>query len=79
MIGPVSWNFYYKLEIFTIFSFFIDGTAGIKYSHCLELRPGDTGVDANFGFTLPVDRVPKSGEETFRGIVAHLKAIPKTN
>jgi hypothetical protein len=49
--------------------------AGIKYSHFLEVRPGDTGVDASFGFTLPVDRVPKAGEETYRGILAELNAL----
>jgi len=51
------------------------GVAGVKYSHCLELRPGNTGLDANFGFTLPVDRVPKAGEETYRGILAELNAL----
>ena len=51
------------------------GVAGVKYSHCLELRPGNSGVDANFGFTLPVDRVPKAGEETYRGILAELNAL----
>lgn len=51
------------------------GVAGIKYSHCLELRPGDSGVDAQYGFTLPVDRVPKAGEETWKGVLAFLNAI----
>jgi len=51
------------------------GTAGIKYSYCLELRPGQTGVDASFGFTLPEDRAPKAGEETYGGIAAFLKSI----
>jgi len=51
------------------------GVAGIKYSHCLELRPGQSGQDANFGFQLPVDRAPKAGEETYQGILAFLRAI----
>jgi len=51
------------------------GVAGIKYSFCLELRPGQTGTDANFGFTLPEDRAPKAGLETYGGIVTFLKSI----
>lgn len=31
-------------------------TYGIKWSYCLELRPGQTGADSNFGFQLPEDR-----------------------
>jgi hypothetical protein len=48
------------------------GVAGIKYAHCLELRPASTGTDSNFGFQLPVDRVPRVGEETYRGFLAFL-------
>lgn len=48
------------------------GVAGIKYAHCLELRPASTGVDSSFGFQLPVDRVPRVGEETYRGFLAFL-------
>ena len=35
------------------------GAAGIQHSYTLELAPGQTGVDSNYGFTLPEDRVPK--------------------
>ncbi|RMZ93185.1 carboxypeptidase B-like [Brachionus plicatilis] len=51
------------------------GTAGIKYSYCLELRPGQSGTDSFYGFTLPEDRAPKAGEETYGGITAFLKSI----
>jgi murein tripeptide amidase MpaA len=51
------------------------GVAGIKYSYCLELRPGQSGPDSNYGFTLPEDRAPKAGEETYQGITAFLKSI----
>ncbi|CAF0839173.1 unnamed protein product [Brachionus calyciflorus] len=51
------------------------GEAGIKYSFCLELRPGQTGPDSNYGFTLPEDRAPLAGEETFAGIAAFLNSI----
>ena len=30
--------------------------AGIKYSVCLELRPGNSGPDSTYGFILPEDR-----------------------
>jgi len=30
-----------------------NGVAQIPYAFCLELRPGQTGTDSNFGFTLP--------------------------
>lgn len=33
------------------------GTAGIKYSHCIELRPGQTGTDSAYGFQLPESRL----------------------
>jgi len=51
------------------------GVAGIKYSYCLELPPGQTGPDSQYGFQLPVDRAPKVGEETFRGVKAFLNSI----
>jgi len=51
------------------------GTAKIKYSHCLELRPGQTGTDSSYGFTLPEARAPLAGEETFQGIKAFLNSI----
>jgi hypothetical protein len=41
----------------------------------LEGRPGQTGPDSNYGFTLPEDRAPKAGEEQYQGIVAFLKSI----
>ncbi|CAF1128592.1 unnamed protein product, partial [Brachionus calyciflorus] len=40
-----------------------------------ELRPGQTGPDSNYGFTLPEDRAPLAGEETFAGIAAFLNSI----
>lgn len=51
------------------------GEAGIKYSFCLELRPGQTGVDSNYGFALPEDRAPMVGEETYAGIIALVKSL----
>ena len=51
------------------------GVAGIPYSYCLELRPGQSGTDANYGFALPEDRAPKAGEETYQGIQAFLVSI----
>lgn len=51
------------------------GVANIKYSYCFELRPGQSGVDAQFGFTLPEDRAPKAGQETTDGLIALLKEI----
>ena len=41
----------------------------------MELRPGQTGTDSQYGFTLPEDRAPKAGEETYQGILAFLKSI----
>jgi hypothetical protein len=54
---------------------FTYATAGIKYSYCFELRPGQTGTDSTFGFQLPEDRAPLAGEETYRGILALINAI----
>lgn len=51
------------------------GTAGIKYSHCIELRPGQTGTDSAYGFQLPESRAPLAGEETYVGIKAFLNSI----
>jgi hypothetical protein len=51
------------------------GNAGVPYAYCLELRPSQTGTDSNYGFTLPEDRVPKAGTETYVGIKAFLNAI----
>lgn len=51
------------------------GVAGIKYSFCLELRPGQTGIDSNYGFALPEDRAPMVGEETYAGIIALVKSL----
>jgi hypothetical protein len=48
------------------------GVAKVPYTYCLELRPGQTGVDSTYGFALPQDRVPKAGEETFAGLKAYL-------
>jgi carboxypeptidase A2 len=49
--------------------------AGIKYSISLELRPGSSGVDSQYGFTLPEDRAPATGEETYKGLKAMINAI----
>jgi len=51
------------------------GVAGIKYSYCLELSPGQSGPDAFYGFQLPVDRAPRVGEETWKGIKAFANSI----
>jgi len=51
------------------------GVANIKYSYCLELPPGQSGPDSQYGFQLPVDRAPNVGEETFRGVQAFLHSI----
>lgn len=32
------------------------GTAKIKYSHCLELRPSDRDTGVNYGFELPISQ-----------------------
>lgn len=48
---------------------------GINYSYCLELRPGQSGTDAIYGFQLPEDRAPRAGEETYRGVLAFLNSI----
>ena len=32
------------------------GVANIKYSYCFELRPGQSGTDAHYGFALPASR-----------------------
>jgi len=55
------------------------GTAKIKYSYCLELRPGQdettiTSGNGN-GFTLPESKAPLAGEETYQGVKAFLNAI----
>jgi len=52
------------------------GNATIKYSYTLELSPGDTGVDAGYGFELPESRAPRVGEETYIGIKTFLKSLP---
>jgi carboxypeptidase A4 len=52
---------------------------GIKHSCTLELRPGQSGVDANYGFLLPADRIEKTGIETTAGVIAFLKAIKSDN
>jgi len=49
--------------------------AKVKYSYALELRPGPTGPDSQFGFALPEDRAPNVGEETYIGIKAMINAI----
>jgi len=49
--------------------------AGIKYSICLELRPGQSGVDSQYGFVLPESRVPMAGEESYQGLKAFVKAV----
>jgi len=51
------------------------GVANVPWPFALELRPGQTGVDSQHGFTLPEDRVPFVGEETYKGIIAMIKAI----
>jgi len=51
------------------------GVAGIKHSYCLELSPGQTGVDSQYGFVLPVDRVPRVGQEVYLGLKAMIKRI----
>ncbi len=51
------------------------GVAGIKYSIALELRPGQTGPDSVYGFTLPETRVPTVGKETYTGLMAMIKSI----
>jgi len=51
------------------------GNQNIPYAFCLELRPGQSGVDAQYGFTLPEDRAPKAGTETYAGIKAFLNSI----
>jgi carboxypeptidase A2 len=51
------------------------GVAQVPYTYCLELRPGQTGVDSNYGFALPENRVPKAGEETYSGIKAFLGTL----
>lgn len=51
------------------------GTANIKYAYTLELAPGDSGVDSQYGFALPESRAPRVGEETYRGIKAFLNSI----
>jgi len=53
------------------------GVAGIPYAYCLELRPGQTGTDSNYGFGLPQDRAPLAGAETYAGVAAFLKSIIK--
>ena len=53
------------------------GNASIKYSYTLELRPGQSGPDSNYGFTLPENRVPLAGDETYQGVKAYLKAFLK--
>lgn len=52
------------------------GNATIKYSYTLELSPGDSSVDAGFGFELPESRAPRVGEETYIGIKTFLKSLP---
>lgn len=49
--------------------------AGIKYSICLELRPGQSGTDSRYGFLLPEDRVSKVGQETYKGLIAFVQAV----
>jgi len=46
------------------------GIAGIKFSYCYELR--DTG---KHGFTLPVDQIIPSGQETFASLTSMLDDI----
>lgn len=43
---------------------------GIQYAFALELR--DTG---NYGFLLPKEQIIPTGEETFAGITAAIKAV----
>jgi len=51
------------------------GVAGIKYSYCLELSPGQSGTDSIYGFQLPVDRAPRVGDEVWKGIKAFAHSI----
>lgn len=51
------------------------GVAQIPYSYCFELRPSNSDADSYYGFTLPQDRAPKAGEETYQGIKAMLNSI----
>jgi carboxypeptidase A2 len=48
---------------------------GIPHSYCLELRPGQSGTDSNFGFQLPPDRAPLAGQETYNGVKAFINEI----
>jgi hypothetical protein len=52
-----------------------EGVAKIKYAFCLELRPGQTGTDSFYGFSLPENRAPLVGAETYHGIKAFVKSI----
>jgi len=46
------------------------GTLGITYSYCLELPPvGGTG------FIAPTSEIKKTGDETYKGVVAYLKSF----
>ena len=46
------------------------GTLGVTYSFSVELR--DTG---RYGFLLPADQIIPTGEETFEGLKALVKAM----
>jgi len=58
------------------------GVANIKHSYCLELSPGQSGPDSQYGFMLPQDRAPRVGQEVWLGIKAkmhHLHQIHPWN
>jgi len=46
------------------------GKGNVPYSYTLELRPGAGTPDAAFGFLIPEDRCPFSGEEVYAGLTA---------
>ena len=68
---------FYKMKVWK-WRFKLKAVAGIKYSVCLELRPGNTGADSSYGFLLPEDRVPLVGQETYVGLIAMINAIKNT-
>ena len=51
------------------------GTANIKYSFVLELRPGAGTPDEIYSWALPEDRMPLVATETYIGIKASLKYL----
>jgi len=44
--------------------------ANISLSYTFELRPGQDSVDNGYGFMIPENRCPPSGEELYAGLVA---------